>query len=71
MKAPNKRAAVAGVADPGNGTEAAETAITDRGYNFPNSKKVYVAGKQHVDLRVPCSVIPSGVEGSLPIFLII
>src|SRR5437660_7232056 len=39
-------------ADPGpNGS--AETAVGDRGYNFPNSRKVYVAGKLHVDLRVP------------------
>src|SRR5436305_15110267 len=44
--------AVTGVADPGpNGS--AETAVGDRGYNFPNSRKVYVAGKLHVDLRVP------------------
>src|SRR5207249_1901161 len=39
-------------ADPGpNGS--AETAVGDRGYNFPNSRKVYVAGKVHADLRVP------------------
>src|SRR5881227_1468030 len=39
-------------ADPGpNGS--AETAVGDRGYNFPNSRKVYVAGKLHADLRVP------------------
>src|SRR5216117_4278710 len=44
--------ALAGVADPGpNGS--AETAVGDRGYNFPNSRKVYVAGKLHADLRVP------------------
>src|SRR5213080_1631471 len=39
-------------ADPGpNGS--AETAVGDRGYNFPNSRKVYVPGKLHADLRVP------------------
>ncbi len=44
--------AVAGVADPGpNGS--AETAVGDRGYNFPNSRKVYVPGKLHADIRVP------------------
>ncbi len=45
--------AVAGGADPGGGNGAAETAVGDRGYNLPNSRKIYVAGKQHVDLRVP------------------
>ena len=29
------------------------TAITDRGYNLPNSRKVYLAGELHADLRVP------------------
>src|SRR6266446_4149195 len=50
----NSRAAVAGVVDPGseNGSTA-ETAVNDRGYNLPNSRKVYVAGKRHADLRVP------------------
>src|SRR5437773_2538596 len=44
--------ALAGVADPGpNGS--AETAVGDRGYNFPNSRKVYVPGKLHADIRVP------------------
>src|SRR5437016_13347201 len=39
-------------ADPGpNGST--ETAVGDRGYNFPNSRKVYVAGNVHADLRVP------------------
>src|SRR5205823_13922148 len=39
-------------ADPGpNGST--ETAVGDRGYSFPNSRKVYVAGKVHADLRVP------------------
>jgi phosphomethylpyrimidine synthase len=30
-----------------------ETAITDRGYNFPNSRKIYVSCKLHADVRVP------------------
>src|SRR5216110_1081119 len=39
-------------ADPGpNGST--ETAVGERGYNFPNSRKVYVPGKLHADLRVP------------------
>jgi phosphomethylpyrimidine synthase len=38
--------------DPGpNGST--ETAVNDRGYNLPNSKKVYVSGKLHADVRVP------------------
>jgi phosphomethylpyrimidine synthase len=44
---------VAGVADPGSSNEPAETAVSDRGYNLPNSRKVYVAGELHPDLRVP------------------
>jgi phosphomethylpyrimidine synthase len=39
--------------DPGNGRDPAETAIDDRGYNFPNSTKVYVAGELHPDIAVP------------------
>jgi len=45
--------AVAGVGDPGNQRNGEETAITDRGYNFPNSRKIYVAGKLHSDIRIP------------------
>src|SRR6266542_6253831 len=38
--------------DPGpNGST--ETAVNDRGYNLPNSKKIYVSGKLHADVRVP------------------
>jgi phosphomethylpyrimidine synthase len=51
-------AAVAGdgsaprTADPGpNGSN--ETTITNRDYNFPNSRKVYVEGRLHTDIRVP------------------
>src|SRR5438046_10683552 len=39
-------------ADPGS-NGSTETAVGDRGYNFPNSRKVYVPGKLHADLRVP------------------
>src|SRR5436190_10464940 len=39
-------------ADPGPNGSAA-TAVGDRGYNFPNSRKVYVTGKLHADLRIP------------------
>jgi len=46
-------AAVAGVGDPGNQRNGEETAITDRGYNFPNSRKVYVSGRLYPDIRVP------------------
>src|SRR5438105_2089926 len=50
----NSRAPVAGVGDPGSENGAtAETAINDRGYNLPNSRKIYVAGKRHADLHVP------------------
>ncbi len=46
-------AAVAGVVDPGNQRNGEEAAITDRGYNFPNSRKVYVSGRLYPDIRVP------------------
>jgi hypothetical protein len=36
-----------------------------------NSRKVYVAGKLHLDLRVPSFVMSSEVETSLTISLII
>src|SRR6266704_5537652 len=45
--------AVAGVADPGSQNGSTEAAASGRGYNLPNSRKVYVAGKQHAALRVP------------------
>src|SRR5204863_8579405 len=44
---------VAGVGDPGNGNRSTETAVNDRGYNFPNSKKIYVSGELHPEVRVP------------------
>jgi phosphomethylpyrimidine synthase len=37
--------------DNNNGAES--TAITDRGSNLPNSRKVFVSGSLHPDLRVP------------------
>jgi phosphomethylpyrimidine synthase len=40
-------------AEPGNGNGSAETAVTDRGYNFPSSRRIYAAGKLHPDVRVP------------------
>src|SRR4051794_28725313 len=44
---------VAGIADPGPDSASQQTAIVDRGYNLPNSRKVYVPGEFHSDLRVP------------------
>ena len=46
-------AAVAGIGDPGPNESPDPTAITDRGYNLPNSRKIYVAGHLHPDLRIP------------------
>ena len=57
-KKTKKRNAVAGngsaprTADPGpNGS--GDTPVNDRAYNFPNSKKIYVNGKLHREIRVP------------------
>ena len=61
----NRHVAVAGGADPGNGIEPPEITINDRGYNFPNSRRIYAKGEIHPDIRVPFFVIPSEVEGSL------
>src|SRR5437763_12268839 len=49
----NRHEVLARSGDPGNQRNGEETAITDRGYNFPNSKKVYVPGEVHPDIRVP------------------
>src|SRR6266545_8070549 len=49
----NRHEAVAGVGDPGNQRNGEETTITDRGYNFPNSRRVYVGGQIHPNIRVP------------------
>src|SRR5438093_3428695 len=48
-----KEDTVAGVVDPGSENHANGTAVSDRGYQFPNSHKVYVNGALHSDLRVP------------------
>ena len=53
MTKQDDRAAVAGVADPGSENGAKKTAVSDRGYNLPNSRKVYIGGKLHRDIRVP------------------
>jgi len=58
----NGHEAVAGVGDPGNGRDPAQTAINDHGHNLPNSKKVYVAGTLHPDIQVPfreISLVPT------------
>ena len=49
----NRHEAVAGVDDPGNQRNGEDTAISDRGYNFPSSRKVCVSGKLNCDVRVP------------------
>jgi phosphomethylpyrimidine synthase len=49
----NNGAAVAGIGDPGRDQLSESAAITDRGYNLPNSTKVYVSGSLHPDIRVP------------------
>jgi hypothetical protein len=41
--------------------------MTEGDGQLPNSRKVYVSGKSHPDIRVPFSVIPSEVEGSFDI----
>jgi len=38
--------------------------------SLSSSRKIYVNGRLPADVRVPCFVIPSGVEGPLTIFLI-
>src|SRR3954454_6522699 len=39
---------------PGSGSNGNEpTAADDRGYKFPNSRRVYVNGELHPDIRVP------------------
>src|SRR5262249_19543473 len=39
--------------DPGTGNGSGKTAVSDRGYKFPNSQRIYVSGKLYPDLRVP------------------
>src|SRR5437773_10552557 len=40
-------------ADPGSANASTETAADGSGDKFPNSKKIYVGGKLHRDVRVP------------------
>src|SRR5207249_10246074 len=47
----NNGAAVAGIAEPG--AEDAKSAANDRGYNLPNSRKVYLSGEIRPDIRAP------------------
>ncbi len=52
MNTQDNGAAVAGNGDPGlNGST--ETAVNARGYDLPNSKKIYVEGKLHRQIRIP------------------
>jgi len=44
---------VAGVVDPGSENGSTGTAVSDRGYNLPNSRRVYITGNEHADVRVP------------------
>src|SRR6266478_2970022 len=44
---------VAGVADPISENGSTETAVSDRGYILPNSRRVYITGNEHADVRVP------------------
>jgi phosphomethylpyrimidine synthase len=44
---------VAGVVDPGSENRSTGTAVSDRGYNLPNSRRVYITGNEHADVRVP------------------
>jgi phosphomethylpyrimidine synthase len=54
MKTDEKKGSiVAGVVDAGSKNGSVETVITDLGYNFPNSKRVYVGGKLHSRIHVP------------------
>jgi phosphomethylpyrimidine synthase len=53
MKTQDNGAAVAAVGNRGDGSGSTETAINDRGYNLPNSKRVYATGKLHRQIRVP------------------
>jgi phosphomethylpyrimidine synthase len=49
----NSPPVVAGVADPGSENGATETAVSDRGYSLPNSRKVYITGRLHPEVRIP------------------
>jgi phosphomethylpyrimidine synthase len=70
----NRHEAVAGVVDRGNQRNGEEgvSIPTTRDYNFPNSRKIHVAGKLHSDIRVsfreislaPTKSMNGHVEGS-------
>src|SRR5882724_11156341 len=64
MRQQHDGASVVGVVDPGP-NRSTESAITDRGYNFPNSRKVYVSGKLHSDIRIPFREISLGPTKSM------
>jgi phosphomethylpyrimidine synthase len=51
MNTHDNGAAVAGVVDPGSGNESARAAADGSGYK--NSRKIYVIGNLHRDIRVP------------------
>ena len=44
---------VAALADPGSENGSTETAVSDGGYILPNSRRVYITGNEHADVRVP------------------
>jgi len=52
MNTQHDRATVAGVVDPAP-SGSAHNAVNDRGYNFPNSRRIYVGGHLHADVQVP------------------
>jgi phosphomethylpyrimidine synthase len=65
----NGHEAVAGGADPGNGIAEAAMIPTSRDYKLPNSKKIYVSGKIHPDIRVPfreISLAPTKIVAATP-----
>jgi len=50
-----------------SGTLNPENSVDSVEKSLPNSKKIYVPGKLHPDIRVPLFVMSSGVETSLTI----
>jgi hypothetical protein len=52
-----------------NGSDAwdSEDSVHSVEKSLPNSRKVYLNGKLHPEMRVPSFVIPREVEGSLTI----
>src|SRR3954453_18114686 len=49
----------------GSGSTNGSPAADDRGYNFPNSRRVYVNGELHPDIRVPFREISQAPTKSL------